>query len=223
MKDLQSECKNIELPMKDKDKSTIANWKSQDNTLSPIKATQQCDENGAKKIILETNTKRGSQQDKQDLIHAGICLATGARSSDFGLMLLNSCLSAGGINLDQMDKHEAEKTLNAILDTLHSLKPNDEVEGMLVMRLISLNLQISNFMTLSLSEGQSIEGEELYINRSTKLSRLFNETLEALMRYRRKGEQKVVVQHVNVNDGGRAIVGNFEAGGGGNKNSGGTP
>ena len=32
---------------------------------------------------------------------------------------------------------------------------------------------------------------------------------EALARYRRKGEQKVVVQHVNVNDGGKAIVGNM--------------
>ena len=42
-----------------------------------------------------------------------------------------------------------------------------------------------------------------------KLLRLHNETTEALARYRRKGEQKVVVQHVNVNDGGKAIVGNM--------------
>jgi hypothetical protein len=42
-----------------------------------------------------------------------------------------------------------------------------------------------------------------------KLLRLHNETTEALARYRRKGEQKVVVQHVNVNDDGKAIVGNM--------------
>jgi len=48
-----------------------------------------------------------------------------------------------------------------------------------------------------------------------KLLRLHNETIEALSRYRRGGEQKVVVQHVNVNNGGQAIVGNVEARGGG--------
>jgi hypothetical protein len=36
--------------------------------------------------------------------------------------------------------------------------------------------------------------------------------IETLMKYRRKGEQRVVVQHVNVNDGGKAIVGLFQSG-----------
>ena len=36
--------------------------------------------------------------------------------------------------------------------------------------------------------------------------------LEALKRYRTGGEQKVVVQHVNVNKGGQAIVGTVDRG-----------
>jgi hypothetical protein len=32
--------------------------------------------------------------------------------------------------------------------------------------------------------------------------------MEALKRYRTRGEQKITVQHVSVNDGGQAIVGN---------------
>lgn len=32
------------------------------------------------------------------------------------------------------------------------------------------------------------------------------------MKYKRKGEQRVVVQHVNVNEGGKAMVGNFQTG-----------
>ena len=70
-------------------------------------------------------------------------------------------------------------------------------------------------MTFMGSQGLTVEQVDSCINRSSKLTRLYNETLEALMRYRRKGEQKVIVQHVNVNDGGRAIVGNFDASGGG--------
>ena len=54
---------------------------------------------------------------------------------------------------------------------------------------------------------QTTVGVDLNINRSTKLMRLYNETFETLNRYRRKGKQKIVVQHVNVNSGGQAIVG----------------
>src|SRR3954465_1225843 len=41
-----------------------------------------------------------------------------------------------------------------------------------------------------------------------KLARTFAAQMEALKRYRTGGEQKVTVQHVTVNEGGQAIVGN---------------
>jgi hypothetical protein len=52
-----------------------------------------------------------------------------------------------------------------------------------------------------------------------KLLRLHNETIEILDRYRRRGGQTVVVQHqhVQVNDGGRAIIGTQMMEGGGSK------
>jgi hypothetical protein len=37
--------------------------------------------------------------------------------------------------------------------------------------------------------------------------------MEALKRYRSNGEQKVTVEHVTVNEGGKAIVGNVMQGG----------
>ncbi|HUS97392.1 MAG TPA: hypothetical protein VMX97_11680 [Hyphomicrobiaceae bacterium] len=36
---------------------------------------------------------------------------------------------------------------------------------------------------------------------------------EALKRYRTGGQQRVIVEHVTVNEGGQAIVGNVETGG----------
>jgi hypothetical protein len=42
---------------------------------------------------------------------------------------------------------------------------------------------------------------------ATKLLRTYTAQIEALARLRRGGEQRVVVQHVNVNEGGQAIVG----------------
>ena len=46
-----------------------------------------------------------------------------------------------------------------------------------------------------------------------KLSRSFASQMEALRKHRNGGKQTVTVQHVNVSDGGQAIVGNVETGG----------
>ena len=46
-----------------------------------------------------------------------------------------------------------------------------------------------------------------------KLARTFASQVEALKRYRSAGEQTVRVEHVTVNEGGQAIVGNVAHGG----------
>lgn len=57
--------------------------------------------------------------------------------------------------------------------------------------------------------------------------RVYNETIETLSRYRRGGEQRVIIQHQQVNLSGqaKAVVGNFhsEGGGGGIKKEGEPP
>ena len=53
-----------------------------------------------------------------------------------------------------------------------------------------------------------------------KLARTFAAQVEALKRYRTGGEQKVTVEHVTVNEGGQAIVGNVRHGGGRNRDDG---
>jgi hypothetical protein len=54
-------------------------------------------------------------------------------------------------------------------------------------------------------------------NSLNKLARTFAMQMDALKRYRTGGQQSVIVKHVTVNDGGQAIVGNVETGGGGAK------
>jgi hypothetical protein len=54
-----------------------------------------------------------------------------------------------------------------------------------------------------------------YMNAATKLQRTMAAQIEALARLRRGGEQNVIVKHVHDHDGGQAIVGNVQAGGGG--------
>ncbi len=56
-------------------------------------------------------------------------------------------------------------------------------------------------------------GEDAGVNRATKMLRTFTMQMEALKRYRTGGEQKVIVEHVHVNQGGQAIVGAVSTGG----------
>ena len=58
---------------------------------------------------------------------------------------------------------------------------------------------------------------EFCLKNAVKLLRLHNETVEALSKYRRGGEQRVLVQHVNVEGGAQAIVNNGSMTGGGVK------
>jgi len=46
-----------------------------------------------------------------------------------------------------------------------------------------------------------------------KLARTFTTQIEALKRYRTGGQQRMVVEHVTVNEGGQAIVGSVSHGG----------
>lgn len=69
----------------------------------------------------------------------------------------------------------------------------------------------SNAILEAYYEWDLITKVEFYMKSALKLLRLHNETLEAVSRYRRGGEQKVIVQHVNVNNGSQAIVGALSA------------
>jgi hypothetical protein len=51
-------------------------------------------------------------------------------------------------------------------------------------------------------------------NMTNKFMRTFCAQMETLNKIRNGGKQTIQVQHVNVKDGGQAIVGNVETGGG---------
>ena len=58
------------------------------------------------------------------------------------------------------------------------------------------------------SARQTFEGRDMNLRHASRLSRAFATQVEALKRYRTGGQQKVTVEHVTVNQGGQAIVGN---------------
>jgi len=60
-------------------------------------------------------------------------------------------------------------------------------------------------------DGQTFEGRELNMRHAERLMRIYNQQVDTLNKHRGKGQQKVTVEHVTVNEGGQAVVGSLEA------------
>jgi hypothetical protein len=64
---------------------------------------------------------------------------------------------------------------------------------------------------------QTFEGRRENLSQANKLSRTYAALIDALNRHRGKGQQTVRVEHVTVQAGAQAIVGNVETLGGGDR------
>ncbi|MDP1609258.1 MAG: hypothetical protein Q8L98_08115 [Chlamydiales bacterium] len=112
-------------------------------------------------------------------------------------------------------------SLNVVAQAMHDLQPKGAVEARFAVQASALFSH--GLANLKRSENAEIINQaEYYGNKAIKLLRLHNETIEALSRYRRGGEQKVTVTHAVITE--QAIVNNFNGmGGGSNQNQGATP
>jgi len=102
--------------------------------------------------------------------------------------------------------------LNSIMPLLLDIAPKDSLEGMLAVQMLATHNMAMEMAGRAMYSEQTVDGVDMNINRSTKLMRTFTTQLETLQKYRNKGKQTIQVQHVTVNDGGQAVVGNIAGG-----------
>lgn len=124
------------------------------------------------------------------------------------------------MNAHFSDESNISQKANAAMEALIEMKPNDIFEGQLCSKLVMLADQYNELMRRAVLADQPLEIRERYINSATKLMRLHNETIETLNKHRRKGEQKVTVQHVYVNGGQALVTGQFNQAGEGDNQKG---
>jgi hypothetical protein len=103
----------------------------------------------------------------------------------------------------------------ATIAALHGIKPRGELEGMMAAQLLAAHNAAMECYRRAMLPEQTADGRQDNLNAANKLSRTYATLLESLNRHRGKGQQKVTVEHVHVNSGGQAIVGNVEGAGGG--------
>ncbi|MFH1254648.1 MAG: hypothetical protein V1646_04430 [bacterium] len=201
---------------KEIDAERLSQWEEKIKNATPCFRFKQniTEDKDGKKVT--TLAAEGTRPDHPsfDLVNANYYAIYGSADMGFAAMLQAQAYNALFTN----SKDNQAEMLNSINAALLSLSPKDEFEGMLCTRLIALHSHYMEFMSRASNAAQTPEGVDLNVNRATKLMRVYNETLETLNRYRRKGEQKVTVQHVNVGSGGQAVVnGQINQGGGDNE------
>lgn len=100
-----------------------------------------------------------------------------------------------------------EGASNFLLSVVRGVQPRDELEAMLAVQMGAVH-QATMRMARRLNHVETIAQQEAAERALNKLARTYAMQLEALKRYRTGGEQRVTVEHVTVNAGGQAIVGN---------------
>ena len=153
-------------------------------------------ENGAKKI--------GPEHPDTFTGLALLMEAVGTSDVDFFGGLIDQLSTANGGEGD-------ERTLNFMLAVVKGIKPKDQMEAMLAAQMAAIHLAAMRF-SRNLAEIDQLDHLDSVERTFNKLTRTFASQMETLKRYRTGGEQAVTVQHVNVSEGGQAIVGNVTQG-----------
>jgi len=101
------------------------------------------------------------------------------------------------------------KAINQSLVAMHGIKPRDTLEGLLAAQMIGAHNLAMECMKRAMIENQHPDAIKTYSSLANKFMRTFTSQMEALNRHRGNAQQKVTVEHVHVNEGGRAVVGNI--------------
>ena len=137
---------------------------------------------------------------------ARVTKAVGIRDSDVNSRLLvqaAGCFRGG----------DGVENINLALAALHAIGPQDATESFLATQMLACHQSAMECYRRAMLPDQTFEGRDLNLRHAAKLSRLYADQIQALSKYRNRGQQTVRVEHVTVN--GNAIVGTVHASPGG--------
>jgi hypothetical protein len=104
----------------------------------------------------------------------------------------------------------SETAMNAALAMIEAAAPKDEIEGALAVQMACTHTAA---MAILAKLDCASERQVAAIGSAVaRLLRAYATQVEVLRRLRHGGHQYLRVEHVHVNDGGQAVVGNFKSG-----------
>jgi len=168
-------------------------------------------------ISPEFEAQSGSLAPKPDLNTGLSFLETAAKSfglknTDSAAFMVSSLVES---NFAVIAKNCS--AVNGFLAMVSEMNPQDPVEALLIAQMVTCANQAMKIMkkitTTDSSMPSSSEATHGSLKLADKLMRKYAVQVETLLRYRKKGEQRIVIERINVNEGGQAIVGNVGRGG----------
>jgi hypothetical protein len=137
----------------------------------------------------------------------------GAKTPEMGNALLRHCLKV--LKADEAsDEFAGNDERLFMMAAVAEIAPRDGVERLLAVQMAATHIAMVRAGRW-LSNSDQLEQAKVHVSGFTKLARTYAAQMEALRKHRNGGKPTVIVQHVNVADGGKAIVGNVQTGEGG--------
>ena len=112
---------------------------------------------------------------------------------------------------DSMSSARRRRKLAETANKISNIRPKDEVEKMISIQMVACHEAAVECARRAMIPGQTFEGRDSSLKHAARLMTTFTRLLDTLNKYRGKGHQKVTVEHVRVESGGQAIVGNVES------------
>ena len=159
--------------------------------------------------VIKNGVPTYSVTGKMDAEGVGACCEL-LKTQDLNTAMTLIYSASAGFDLDR------DAAMNRGLAGLAELKPSTHLEAMLCAQIVATNAAIAQAFH-QLTGAKSLEQRDSALNMVTRLQRIFLTQVELLEKLRGKGQQHVTVEHIHVNAGGQAIVGNVAHGGPGGR------
>ena len=111
------------------------------------------------------------------------------------------------------DHDEQRVKINRAISMVEAIGPQDGTEDLLARQMVGVNQAIHECLAAAMNPGTSLDRKDKSLEMANKLSQTYLKQVAALDKHRGGASQKVVVEHVTVEDGGQAIVGNVSTSG----------
>ena len=103
----------------------------------------------------------------------------------------------------------SETAINAALAMIEAAAPRDELEGALAVQMACAHMAAMSVLA-KMNSGLGTERRTAaFGSTAARLLKAYAMQLEVLRRLRTGGQQFMRVEHIHVNDGGRAVIGNL--------------
>lgn len=152
-----------------------------------------------------TKPKKSKKPDASGMAYARerIGSATGTSEKELQDRLLNQVLAGVWVR----NGHSEDGALMATLTALEALAPTDAAEGMLATQMVATHEAAMECLHRAMISEQTFEGRDVNLKHAEKLMQIYARQLEVLDKRKGRGQQKITVEHVTVEAGGQAIMG----------------